>query len=56
MRNRYKVIDCAVRDLQAELNAASDDGWEIVEGINYYYLSMLGRMATVVMARFEGEN
>jgi hypothetical protein len=56
MRNRFKVINCLVQDLQVELNAASDDGWEIVEDIDYYFLSMIGRMATAVMARLEGEN
>jgi hypothetical protein len=56
VRNRFKVINCSVQDLQTELNAASGDGWEIVEDVDYYFLSMAGRMATAVMARQEGEN
>ena len=56
MRNRFKVINCPVQDLQTELNAASDEGWEIVEDVDYYFLSMSGRMATAVMGRLEGEN
>lgn len=56
MRNRYMVINCPVQDLETKLNSASEDGWEIVEDIDYYFLAMGGRAAVAVMARLEGEN
>jgi hypothetical protein len=56
MRNRYKVINMSVSGIEAALNDAAEGGWEIVEDIDYYFTSFGQRMATVVMARLEGEN